>query len=925
MLSQIQMKKNAKKFSKEWEGRGYEKGDSQVFWMTLLREVLGVQRPQDYLIFEDQVKLDHTSFIDARIPSTNVLIEQKSINKDLTLGIRQSDGSLLSPFQQAKRYSSELPYSERPRWIVISNFKEIHIYDMERPNSEAEKIFLKDLEKDYYRLQFLVDKKDEHIKKELEVSLKAGDIVGKLYSALLKEYNNPSDERTLHNLNQLCVRLVFCFYAEDSGLFGRHNIFYDYLNKYRNDNNAFRKSLIEVFDILNQKEEDRDPYDDEDLLSFPYVNGGLFENAKLEIPRLNDEVIEIILDKASANFDWSNISPTIFGGVFESTLNPETRRSGGMHYTSIENIHKVIDPLFMNDLNEEFDQIKDIKVERTRNLKLKEFHNKLAGLKFLDPAAGSGNFLTETFIQLRKLENKVLKLIYGNQILMGDVENPIKVSISQFYGIEINDFAATVAKTALWIAEAQMFLKTIEIIYINEDFLPLKSYPNIIEANALKIDWEDIVPSSELDYIMGNPPFVGARLMNKSQKYDLNNVFEKLKGVGNLDYVACWYKKASDYIVNTKIQCAFVSTNSITQGEQVAILWEQLFTNRNIKINFAYKTFIWDSEASLKAHVHVVIVGFGIKEKEDKFIFDNNKINKAKNINAYLVDGPDVFISSSRNPVVDVERMIFGNMPNDGGNLILSTEEKDKLILKYPQTKELLRKFLGAQEFINNKKRWCLWITQDNLKYVSSNKLILERLNNVKTIRLNSSRKATKNLADYPYLFGEIRQPNTDYILVPRVSSENRRYVPMGFISKDIISSDANLIIPTDSLSLFAILTSNVHMAWMRTVAGRLKSDYRYSASIVYNNFPFINLSMTQKQKLEKTGKAILDARALYPNSSLADLYNELTMPPDLRKAHQANDIAVMEAYGFDWRNMTESECVAELMKLYKKIVEEKK
>lgn len=922
MLSQAEKKKNAKRFSEEWLNRGYEKGDTHVFWTSLLREILGIERPQTFITFENRVKLDHTSFIDARIPSTNVLIEQKSIQKDLREAIKQSDGSFLSPFQQAKRYANELPYSERPRWIVISNFREIHIYDMEKPNGEPEVIFLKDLETDYYRLEFLVNTKDEHIQKELEISLKAGELVGKLYDALLNEYQNPQDVETLHNLNQLCVRLVFCFYAEDAGLFGSHNKFHDYLHAYKDSLNDFRSKLIKLFTILNTKENERDPYEDDELLSFPYVNGGLFENSHLVIPRMNEKIIDIILNQASANFDWSNISPTIFGGVFESTLNPETRRAGGMHYTSIENIHKVIDPLFMNDLNEEFDRIKSIKNEKTKLLKLSEFQNKLAGLKFLDPAAGSGNFLTETYIQLRKLENKILKILYGNQVFMGQVEYPIKVSISQFYGIEINDFAATVAKTALWIAEAQMFLETSEIFHFQQEFLPLKSYANVIEGNALKIDWEEVVPSSELDYIMGNPPFVGARLMNKSQKYDLNNVFGKLKGVGNLDYVACWYKKSSDYIVNTNIQCAFVSTNSITQGEQVAILWEQLFTNRNIKINFAYKTFIWDSEASLKAHVHVVIVGFGIKEKEDKFIFDNNKINKAKNINGYLVDGPDVFISSSRNPVVDVERMVFGNMPNDGGNLILSTEEKDELILKYPKAKELIRNFLGAQEFINNKKRWCLWITQDNLKYVSNNKLILERLNNVKTIRLNSSRKATKNLADYPYLFGEIRQPNTDYILVPRVSSENRRYVPMGFISKDIISSDANLIIPSNSLSLFAILTSNVHMAWMRTVAGRLKSDYRYSASIVYNNFPFIIPTPSQKQKLEKTGQAILDARALYPNSSLADLYNELTMPPELRKAHQANDVAVMEAYGFDWRNMTESECVAELMKMYKEIVD---
>ncbi|MDO4604652.1 MAG: N-6 DNA methylase [Helcococcus sp.] len=921
MLSHVEMKRNARNFAKNWKNRGYEKGESQVFWLSLLQEVLGVERPQDYLIFENQVKLDKTSFIDARIPSTQVLIEQKSINKDLKAAIKQSDGSYLTPIQQAKRYAAELPYSERPRWIVISNFQEIHIYDMEKPHAEAQIILLKDLENEYYRLQFLVDRKDEHIEKELEVSLKAGELVGKLYDALLKEYNNPNDDETLHNLNQLCVRLVFCFYAEDSGLFGRHNMFHDYLNNFRDNENTFRKALISLFNILNIKEEDRDPYEDQELLNFPYVNGGLFENSNLIIPRLNKEIIDIILDQASYNFDWSNISPTIFGGVFESTLNPETRRAGGMHYTSIENIHKLINPLFMNDLNEEFSEINKIGVEKRRKQKLLEFHEKISNLVFFDPAAGSGNFLTETFIQLRKLENKILEIIYGNQMFMGDVDSPVKISIDHFYGIEINDFAATVAKTALWIAEAQMFMKTKEILHFKSDFLPIKSYPNITVGNALRLDWEEIVPKDKLDYIMGNPPFVGARLMNKEQKDDISQVFGKLKGAGNLDYVACWYKKAADFIKDAIIQVAFVSTNSITQGEQVSILWEPLITDNKITINFAYRTFKWDSEASLKAQVHVVIVGFSLINKIDKHIFDGEIIQKADNINAYLVSGPNVFIKSSKKAITNVSPMLFGSMPNDGGNLILSNEEKNELIKQYPESEKYIKRFLGAREFINNLDRWCLWIESKDLKNISKIKPIRQRIENVKSIREESTRKSTRNLADYPYAFGEIRQPKTDYLLVPRVSSENRKYIPIGFINNNIVASDATLIIPEPSISLFAILSSNVHMAWMRTVSGRLKSDYRYSASIVYNNFPFIHLDENNKKKLEYTAKKILEARKLYEDWSYADLYDELLMLPELRKAHQENDKAVMEAYGFDWRTMTESDCVAELMKLYQEMV----
>nr|WP_325215897.1 DNA methyltransferase [uncultured Oscillibacter sp.] len=518
-MTDAQRRAAAKQFAADWQGKGYEKGHSQSFWLALLQKVYGVEEPDKFITFEDQIMLDHTSFIDGFIPSTHVLIEQKSLGKELNKPIKQSDGSLLSPFQQAKRYAAELPYSQRPRWIVTCNFAEFYVYDMERPTGDPEIIKLCDLEREYYRLQFLVDTGDTNIKKEMEVSLQAGEIVGVLYDALLKQYKDPEAEETLKSLNALCVRLVFCLYAEDAGIFGAHGMFHNYLERHRAED---RRALINLFHVLDQKPEQRDKYLDDDLAAFPYVNGGLFADENIEIPRLGDEVIDLILAKASADFDWSAISPTIFGAVFESTLNPETRRSGGMHYTSIENIHKVIDPLFLDGLRAELEDIKEITVDKTRKAKLKAFQSKLASLTFLDPACGSGNFLTETYISLRKLENEVLRCM-TDQISM-DFDGIIQVSIGQFYGIEINDFAVTVAKTALWIAESQMMKETEDVVHMTLDFLPLKSYANITEGNALRLDWESVVPKHELDYIMGNPPFVGASMMTKTQKDEMFTV-----------------------------------------------------------------------------------------------------------------------------------------------------------------------------------------------------------------------------------------------------------------------------------------------------------------------------------------------------------------------------------------------------------------
>lgn len=916
----------AKSFVQSWTGKGYEKGESQPFWLQLLGEVLGVEHPAQFISFENQIMLDHTSFIDGTIESTHVLIEQKSLGKNLNQPIKQSDGSLLTPFQQAKRYAAELPYSKRPRWIVTCNFAEFYIYDMEKPFGEPEVVYLKDLEKDYYRLQFLVDSGSEHIEKEMQVSIAAGEIVGRLYDALLAQYKDAASEHSLKSLNMLCVRLVFCFYAEDAGIFGRRSMFHDYLEQYSAKD--MRRALIELFKVLDTKAEERDPYLEEDLAAFPYVNGGLFENENIEIPQFTEEIRHLILTNASEDFDWSEISPTIFGAVFESTLNPETRRSGGMHYTSIENIHKVIDPLFLDALQDEFAQIKELKQAATVEKRLRAFQSKLADLVFLDPACGSGNFLTETYISLRRLENRVLKELLGAQIVLGALENPIQVSISQFYGIEINDFAVTVAKTALWIAESQMMKETEGIVNMNLDFLPLKTNAYITEANALRIAWESVVPKAKLNYIMGNPPFVGYSLQSKEQKADMLAIYvdengKPYKTAGKIDYVAGWYFKAAQLMHNTAVRTAFVSTNSITQGEQVASVWKPLYERFGVHIDFAHRTFRWDSEASLKAHVHCVIVGFSeAANAASRIIYDEGSVQKAENINAYLLDMPDLFIESRKKPICNVPEMQKGNIPVDDGNLIIEKDvyddiHKDEVVLKY------CRKLLGAKEFLNNKSRYCLWLDGVSASELRKSDFIMKRLKQCAEFRLKSPKAATRKCAETPWLFMENRQPNSEYILVPRHSSENRKYVPMGFFPRDVISTDANSIIANADLFEFGVLESNVHMAWMRAVCGRIKSDYRYSNDIVYNNFPWPTPTPAQKERIEKTAQAILDARALYSESSLADLYDELTMPVELRKAHRANDKAVMEAYGFWGRLNSEAACVAELMKLYKALVEQ--
>lgn len=939
-MTVAEQREAARKFINRWSGKGKEDEDGRSYWIDLLSNIFEMDNITERINFEKKVIVNgNTKRIDAYIPETKVLIEQKSLGIGLDQKLNNSGDVDLTPYEQAKRYNDNLPYDEKARWIVTSNFSEIWIYDMNERVPKAIKIELTELQDKYQLLDFLVKKEVKSISKEMEVSIKAGDIVGLIYDAFLKQYKIPDikekDETTeqrekrehkLKSLNALCVRIVFCLYAEDAGIFGKRNMFHDYLNEY--DVKDCRRALIELFKTLDTPIEERDEYLEDDLSQFPYVNGGLFADETIEIPQFTEEIKQLLLRNASEDFNWRDISPTIFGAVFESTLNPETRRKGGMHYTSIENIHKVIDPLFLDDLKKEFEEIKKTKVQKTKYKKLDEFQNKLSELTFLDPACGSGNFLTETYLSLRHLENEVIKEKIGGQITLGDeTHNPIKVSIHQFYGIEINDFAVTVAKTALWIAESQMLEETKNIVYgFDDDFLPLKSYVNITEGNALRIDWKDVVPPEKLSYIIGNPPFVGQAMRSKEQANDMQDIFYPSKVGGKLDYVSAWFKKAADFMVNTKIEVAFVSSNSICQGESVNLLWE-LLLSRGIIINFAHTTFKWVSEAKEQAAVMCVIVGFSYVERKEKLLFIENEKKLVSHINGYLKAAPDIFIKNrSKSINKGLAKVVQGSPPADNGRLMLNAEEKEYFLDKYPKLEKVIKPFLGSREFLNDIEysRFCFWFVNESPSNYADVPELIERFDYIKEYRNSSSVDRIRKTANKPWLFTQNRQPITNYILIPRHSSGERRYIPMGYMSADIICSDAVVLVDNATLCDFGILSSNIHNAWMRTVCGRLKSDYRYSPSVYYN-FPMPKFTEESKKMIEKTAQGILDARKLYKTKTLSEMYGkQMYLYPELQEAHRKNDRAVMKAYGFSIKDMSEEECVSELMKMYQKLSNEK-
>lgn len=912
-MEDIDIALEAKNFSMDWYERGYEKGETQKFWLTLLQKILRVNNPDKIIEFELPVP---NGFIDAYFPATKVLIEQKSF--DVPLGNEV--------FAQAQRYADALPDNKKPRWIITCNFQEFKIYNCTENLFEPRltTFKLRDLVYEYPRLKILIDYNADDSSPQEKISKAALDDIEKIYNAFQNNYRKNKVSNFEDALNKICTRLVFCLYAGDAKIFDTTQKRFDtekifaYISKF--DKKEKIAALQNIFDVFNLDKNKRAENLDDDLNDFPYVDGGLFDE-KIPLPAYNRFItnpaatLENI--KGIKTFRWREISPPIFGAMFESKFSQrEEQREHGMFYTSVENIHKVIDPLFLDDLKTELADIKRMQ-KKNRVDALKNLQNKIASLNFLDPACGSGNFLTETFLSLRRLENEIIEELVHLYAVLPD--NPIKVSPRQFYGIEINDFAAAVARLALSIADIQMKIETSWIISKKKRLpeLPLTKYISVITANANQIDWRTVAPN--VDYIIGNPPFRGAREKSAAQKADIQKIFAGWKNSGNLDYVACWYKKAADFIKGSNTRAALVSTNSICQGESVGTLWKNLFA-QGVHIDFAHRTFKWLSDSDNMAHVHCVVVGFSsAPNPKPKIIFDDNKIFAANNINAYLVDGDNIFVESRNQHLQDdVPKIVTGSMPVDNGNLIIEYNDLDYFLQYEPEAKKYVYPFLGAEEFINNKKRYCLWLKDFPLDEIKKFPLIEERVESVKNFRLTSNKVKTRAAATTPNLFQEIRQPNTNYLAIPKTSSERRFYIPIGFISNSVICSDALRIVPDATIYHFGILTSSIHMAWVRAVAGRLKSDYRYSASIVYNNFVWCSPSGRQRRRIEETAQEILKVRADFEDWTYAKLYDEATMPKNLRDAHKENDMAVALAYGFESLLEDEGRIVAELMKLYK-------
>ena len=918
----INQKQRAKAFIDRWKNaEGNEDREARSFLIEFLSDVLDIDNPTHVLDFERRVK---GRMIDAFYEDMGILIEAKS-KKPGILDEARDNGKygLETPYQQAKWYANELPTSITPRWIVLTDFNEFRIHDLnlEYPENDYITVKLEDLADQAYLFDFFFDKSQSRLVKEKEISVKAGEIVGRLYKSLSAQYRNiDTDKDEQRSLNVLIVRFVFLLYAEDAGILQEHQAFLNYMRNVEPED--MRDALKRLFEVLDTPEDQRDPYLNEKLAAFPYINGSLFAKEDIIIPQFTQQIKYDLLKEASQEFDWSGISPTIFGAAFESTLNPETRREGGMHYTSIENIHKVIDPLFLDDLKAELADIEGEKVEKKRTMLLRQFQDKLASLKILDPACGSGNFLTESYLSLRRLENRVLESLMGQQMgfgFEGDA-NPIKVSIDQFYGIEINDFAVAVAKTALWIAEEQMMDVTQDILLMPLDFLPLTSNDNIVQGNALRMDWNDVLPANECNFIIGNPPFIGFRWANEEQKGDLDYALKHEIKRSKLDYVVGWFAKAAEYMceANATAKTAFVSTNSITQGEHIPVFWGYLLSKYPVELDFVYTTFVWDNEASDQAHVHVVVIGFSkINNNKIKYIYKNGDVKKVNNINPYLLDAPTIIIGKQTSPLNDVPLLVPGSQPSDGGNLIFEPDDAKAIVQHYPEIAPFIRRYMMGYEFLNNVERYCLWATEENHKDLPNNiPEINARLEATAAYRKRSTNKQIQEKSSIPWRFDQYRPPAQRYLTFARVSSQRRQYIPIGYMTENVIPGDKLFTLPDGDLYSLGIMSSLFHAAWMRVMAGRLKSDYSYSSQMVYNTFVWPNPTNEQRITIEKTAQKILDIRDQYPNETLADLYDPDKMPSDLLAAHKALDRAVEEAYGVDFDG-DEEKIVAHLFKLY--------
>ncbi|WP_462399025.1 class I SAM-dependent DNA methyltransferase [Corynebacterium falsenii] len=912
----------ARLFASKWKGRGYEKGDTSSFWLELLRDVVGMEDVTTNVLFEQATS--KRGYIDVSIPDAKTFIEQKSLGVDLDKPeLRQ--GVLVTPFQQARNYADSRPNNQRPDFIVVCDFNEFRLHDLNKQDAENDYVTftLDELPDQLHLLDFLIDPQLARQRRETAVSINAGDLIGRLYDKLRGQFLDPDSAESQHALNVLCVRLVFCLFAEDAGLFPK-DAFYRYLAG--TPAHMVRDRLKQLFVILDTPVDQRDPYLDDEAKAFPYVNGGLFAQPE-EIPPFTQDIVDTLLEEVSRDTNWAKISPTIFGGVFESTLNPETRAQGGMHYTSPENIHKVIDPLFMNDLREELDSILSSHVkEATKRRKLLAFHEKIAGLSFFDPACGSGNFLTETYLTLRRMENKILSELMNEQIAIGfdDIgATELKVSLAQFHGLEINDFAVSVASTALWIAQLQANLEAETIVQRVIEDLPLHDAATIRQGNALTTDWSEVIAPEECDFIMGNPPFLGARNQSKEQKQELKDVFPAgTRNVGNIDYVAGWYIKAADFIGDHPIRCAYVSTNSICQGEQVANIWSPIL-DLGFKIDFAHDTFRWANESKDSAHVYCVIVGFSKLESTKVLYHYDHPDSPGERIdvtrlNPYLVDAPDVLVWNRSKPLSPVPKIGIGSQPIDDGNYLFSDEEKESFVQKEPASEAYFHRWLGSQEFIKGKSRWVLWLGNVSPQDLKKMPLSRERIEKVREFRSRSKRAQTVKAASTPHHFGTELIPSETSILVPKVSSERRNYIPLGFVEPEIFCSDLVFLIPDATLYHFGVLHSQFHNAWMRSVAGRLESRYRYSGGVVYNNFVWPEATDEHRDAVAACAQQVLDARNLYPDSTIADMYdpdNDFLFP-ELVTAHRKLDRAVEAAYGVDFQG-DELAIVTHLFGLY--------
>lgn len=923
-----------KEFVDEWVGKSKngiikEDANRQPFIDDLLRRVCGIEQPTQYIQYEKDVQVKSevsgeigTKQIDGYIPSTKVIWEMKGSDKDLDKPIPQSDGTKMTPYEQAKRYNDFLPANEQALWIVTSNFIETRIYDLNKPLADPTIIMLKDLTINYKALDFMVDANQQQIIDEKQLSVDAGTLVGKIYDELAKAYSlhaDVNDAKIQRSLNMLVVRLVFLLYADDTGILGEENMFQNFLE--RRKPRDIRAGLIKLFRILDEDPDkgERDDFLEDEYQQFKYVNGGMFSDEDVVIPQFTQELKDLILNDASKGFNWSNISPTIFGAVFESTLNKVERKKFGMIYTSIENIHKAIDPLYLNDLRLEFSKIQNMPNVRQRVQAAREFQDKIAKMKFLDPACGSGNFLTETYLSLRKMENECLKIIVGSHIVLNtDNDIRVKIKIQNFYGIEINDFAVSVARTAMWIAESQMWDESQNIIYSKDDFLPLDSNDSIYEGNALKMDWADVVKPYELDYIIGNPPFKGKKDMTKEQKAELRALSD-VKGIGRTDYVAGWFIKAAEYIQNTTVDGVLVATNSLTQGENAINLWNAL-EKYSIYINFAYRSFVWQNEAKKNVQVHCTILGFATRPRKIRYIFDGAEINRVKTISANLLDTPYRLHSEAPKAICDVPKLNYGNVAGYKA-LYFKEDKKDAYLKAEPSLKKFIRPFGGARDLLNDKPRYCFWLVDATPKEIRNSKILTNVTEQVYKARINSSASATRRKAEVPQLFFSIAQKDNDVIAIPKVTTGKRPYMPILMVGPEFIVSGSAMMIDSSSRYIFSILSSSVHTAWMRAIGGRMKDDYQYSIKVVYNTFPWPTVNESQKKELAELGQKILDARAKESDSTLAELYTTENFQVDreLRKAHEDNDRAVLKAYGLK-SSATEQEIVSHLFEMYEKL-----